>query len=252
LAIDLMHPKQPAAPPNPVRRWSLIGALAAVSLGIVGYFLWSDVQVLRKDVEAAEDELGKAEQMAAKLQEKADETRFVQQWLGDQVDWLDQLQRLSRQFPDGQGANVRRLSAKLEGEYGVFDLSIQVSDPSRVAALENRLRSADFAVTSEQISEQAANAEYPWQFEARVAFPLEPLAERERDFSLVAGASLEFPGADEASQETLASGTAASAGAAGEGDSASGPADPATDGSEAATQPTPDDPPAANDGGPAS
>lgn len=196
LAIDLMHPKQPAAPPNPVRRWSMIGALAVASLAIVGYLLWSDVQTLRGEVEAAETELEKAEAMAAKLQEEADETRYVQQWLGDQVNWLDQLRRLSLQFPDGQGANVRRLSAQIEGDYGVFDLSIQVSDPSRVAELENRLRSADFAVTSEQISEQAANAEYPWQFEARVAFPLAPLEQREETLTLVVGPSLQGPRED--------------------------------------------------------
>lgn len=185
LAVDLIHPKRPAASPNPVKRWSLIGGLAAVSLGVVGYVLWSDVSELRRQVDAAEEQLEKEEAIAAKMQEQGDETRYVQQWLGTQVDWLTHMQRLSQQFPDGQGANVRRLSASIEDGLGVFDLSLQVSDPSRVATLENRLRAAGFVVTSEQISEQSANAEYPWQFEATVAFPLVPLEEREEGLELV-------------------------------------------------------------------
>lgn len=186
LAVDLVHPKRPAKPPNPVRRWALIGTFAACSLLIVGYVLWSDVDQLRQQVVMEEGELEQAEAMGAKLQEQADETRYVQQWLGTQVDWLTHMQRLSEQFPDGQGANVRRLSASIENGLGVFKLSIQVSDPARVAALENRLRSAGFAVTSKQVSEQGANSEYPWQFEATVAFPLVPLETREEGLELVA------------------------------------------------------------------
>ncbi len=182
LTVDLLNPKQPAKPPNVVLRWSLIGGLAVAALIVVAFLMWSDVRALQTQLAEGQEELKSAKEVANKLQEKADETRLVQNWLGDQVDWLAKLKRLSDQFPSGQGANVRRLTAAATGEAGVFDISLQVSDPSRVAELENRLREAGFSVTSQQISEQGGNAEYPWQLEARIGFPLTPLDEREEAF----------------------------------------------------------------------
>ncbi|TWU38483.1 hypothetical protein [Novipirellula artificiosorum] len=189
LAVDLVHPKVPPVPPNPIRRWGSIAALAAGSLGIVSYTMIADVNDLKGQVSERKLELTEAEQIAGKMQEKADETRLVQQWLGDQVDWLGQLQKLSGLFPEGQRANVRRLSANVDGTTGVFDLSIQVNDPNRVAELENRLRDANFSITSKRISEQTNNEEYPWQFEARIAFPIAPLEEREEETFLLNGES---------------------------------------------------------------
>jgi len=184
LSVDLLNPKLPPVTPNPMRRWGAIGGFAAASIAVVAYTLHADVRDLAAKVSEKKQELVEAQSVANKVQEKADETRFVQQWLADQVDWLGQLQRLSSLFPEGQLANVRRLSAATDANAGVFDLSIQVNDPNRVAELENRLREASFSITSKRISEQANNAEYPWQFEARIAFTIPPLDERNSIFVL--------------------------------------------------------------------
>ncbi len=181
LAVDLIHPKVPPIPPSPVRRWAAIAAMALGSLGVGSYTMLADVRELKNRVSEIKQELVEAERVASKMQEKADETRLVQQWLGDQVDWLGQLQRLSSRFPEGQLANVRRLSASVDGSTGVIDLSVQVNDPNRVAELENALRDAKFSITSKRVSEQANNDEYPWQFEARIAFPITPLDERDEE-----------------------------------------------------------------------
>ena len=179
LAVDLISPKRSPVPPNPVYRWGAIGSAVALLVGVGGYFMLADVKELRITLAIEKDELSKAQQVAAKLQEKADETRAVRQWLGDQADWLDQLQLLSERFPEGQDAHLRRLRAVATDGASSFDLSIEVKSPEWVAELENRLRSAGFSVSSQQVSEQAGNSEYPWQFEARLQFLHEPLDERE-------------------------------------------------------------------------
>jgi len=197
LAVDLIHPKVPPVPPNPMRRWAAIAALALGSLGVGSYTMLSDVSALKTQVDEKQQELVEAERVAAKMQEKADETRMVQQWLGDQVDWLSQLQRLSSRFPEGQLANVRRLSAGVDGTTGVIDLSVQVNDPNRVADLENALRDARFSITSKRVSEQTNNEEYPWQFEARIAFPITPIDERDEE-TFMLPSSVETPVSDPA------------------------------------------------------
>lgn len=179
LAVDLISPKRSPVPPNPVYRWAALGSAVAILVGLSGYFMLADVQELRTTLAIEKTELSNTQQVAAKLQEKADQTRAVRQWLGDQTDWLDQLRLLSERFPEGQDAHLRRLRAVATEGASSFDLSIEVKSPEWVAELENRLRSAGFSVSSQQVSEQAGNSEYPWQFEARLRLLHEPLDDRE-------------------------------------------------------------------------
>ncbi len=49
--------------------------------------------------------------------------------------------------------------------------------PEHVAELEESLRSARFEVSSERVSQQPTEDEYPWQFDTEVRFPLRPASE---------------------------------------------------------------------------
>lgn len=187
--IDLLAPKRSPKPPNPVVRWATIGSLAAIALAIGFYFMLADVQTMQDDLTRLQNEVDETKLVAAKLQEKADETRLVRNWLGDSVDWLAHLRTLSDQFPDGQSASVSRLTATSLEDGGQLDLSVQVRDQELVADLESRLRQANFAVTSKQVSEQAGN-DYQWRFETRIRFPQSPLDDREEIEAFVAGPPL--------------------------------------------------------------
>jgi Tfp pilus assembly protein PilN len=173
LAINLLQPKRPALPPNPWRGRALVGGVVAMAVITLGYVLRSDIEDLEAEVAEKQATYAERSKMASKLEEKADEARWVQQWQSDQVYWLDELQNLSNNLPPGQFATIRRLTASAQDGNGVIDLSVQVSDPERVAELEQSLRSARFAVTSKRVSEQTSTEEYPWQFETRATFALD-------------------------------------------------------------------------------
>lgn len=173
LAINLLQPKRPAMPPNPWRGRALVGGVVAMALITLGYVLRSDIDELEAEVAEKQAAYTERSKMASKLEEKADEARWVQQWQSDQVYWLDELQTLSNNLPPGQFATIRRLTASAQDGNGVIDLSVQVSDPERVAELEKSLRSARFTVTSKRVSEQTSTEEYPWQFETRATFALD-------------------------------------------------------------------------------
>ena len=173
LAINLLAPKRPAKPPNPWRGRALVGGVAAIALVTLGYVLRSDIDELESEVADKKATYDERSKMANKLEEKADEARWVEQWQKDQVYWLDELQNLSNNLPPGQFATIRRLTASSQDGNGVIDLSVQVSDPERVAELEKSLRGANFTVTSKRVSEQGSGEEYPWQFETRALFTLE-------------------------------------------------------------------------------
>ena len=193
LPINLLAAKRPPVPPNPARRWAAIGAVAALSIGVGGWTLRTDVAKLSEELAEVRGELQRTEQVAAKFQERADETRVVRRWLEDQTDWLSQLKLLSDRFPESQMAHLRSLRATADSTGGQFDLSVQVRSPQDVAGVEDRLRAAGFAITSQQVNEQANDSEYPWQFEARVRFRQVPLDDREEQETFVSGKQPDAP-----------------------------------------------------------
>ena len=185
LPIDMLDPKKTPVPPNPWVRRAGIAAVAVIALIVIGYVLIAEVRDLERMVADRQAELDEATQVTTKLEEKADEARFVRRWQADQVHWLDHLARLSEQLPDGQLANVRRLSASASENGGRIDISVQVRHPELVARIEDRLRQSGFDVSSGQISEQSAGGEYPWQFDSRIAFGPIDLEEREETQTFV-------------------------------------------------------------------
>ncbi|MFG0262776.1 MAG: hypothetical protein ACF788_10340 [Novipirellula sp. JB048] len=176
LPVNLLSPKRAPVPPNPMLRWGLIGAAAVALLGLGVYFMLADLRQLQSEVTRMETELADSKKLAAKLQEKADQVAFVEGWLTDQVDWLAELNELSRRLPDGQNATVRRLTASANGQQAVVDLSLQVAEQGNISQLENQIRSAKYDATSKRISQNPDSKEYPWQFETHITFAVEPAA----------------------------------------------------------------------------
>lgn len=200
LAINLLTPKRPVAPPSPWRGRALIGGVASIALFTLGYVLRSDVEKLEAELAGKEATYSERSKMANKLEEKADEARWVERWQSDQVYWLDELQALSSNLPPGQFATIRRLTASAQDGNGVIDLSVQVSDPERVAELEKSLRAAQFTVTSKRVSEQGSGEEYPWQFETRALFQLKPEAYSYLDPNIATTPKEKVPAATKATE----------------------------------------------------
>jgi hypothetical protein len=172
-----------------------------VALAAAGSMLRSDVKGLEGELALAKSELQQTQSVAAKLQEKADQTRLVRQWLEDQTDWLSQLRLLSQRFPESQVAHLRNLRARVEGGEGQFDLAVQVRSPDAVAMVEERLREAGFDVTSQQVSEQADDPEYPWRFDATLRFRPPLLEEREEQEEFKGPAGADLPSGDAADKK---------------------------------------------------
>ncbi len=175
LPIDLLAPKQAPKAANPAIRWAAMAAAATMVVGVGVYFLLSDISRLGDEVQTLEGELASTKKVTAKFQEKADQVIAVENWLSDQVDWVAELNELSKRLPDGQDATVRRLTASANSNTAIIDLAVQVARQETISQLEGGIRSAKYGVTSKQISQNPDSTEYPWQFETRILFPVEPV-----------------------------------------------------------------------------
>jgi len=173
IPVNLLAPKRAPKPSNPMVRRVGLGVGVASVVGIGLYFMFSDIWQLQSDVDAMRIELENAQKVAAKYQEKSDQVLAIQAWMADQVDWLAELNDLSRRLPDGQDATVRRLTASAAPNSATIDLSVQVAEQEFISQLESKIRSAKYSATSKQISQNASSAEYPWQFETKISFSIE-------------------------------------------------------------------------------
>lgn len=173
LSINLISPKRAPQAPNPWFRpaaWSAAGLLVTL---LAGYALKTDVWHLQHQVVTMQEQVQESGKLAAKLLEKSDQTKLVENWLSDQIDWLAVLDEVSQRLPAGQDACVSRLTASSDGNQGILDLSVQVTDPEKITQLEERLRSVKYSVNSKRISQSPEASEYPWRFETRITFPIE-------------------------------------------------------------------------------
>ncbi len=91
-----------------------------------------------------------------KVKQKQAVVDAVWRWETDNVNWLDELYDLTRRFPSGRDAIIRRLtiSPGRDGEL-VVDLYVQVRDPAVITQFGDQLRDTFHDVRSTGVSEQA-------------------------------------------------------------------------------------------------
>lgn len=168
-SVDFLHPKRPPAPPNLLRRAGIYAAAATILLGAGAYYVWDLHAQAKEEIAALTDSLEKISAQVDKIQEKQTVVDSVWQWQMDSINWLDELYDLTRRFPSGRDAIIRRLaiSPGRAGE-GIIDLTVQVRAPEVIDQLGDQLRDEFHDVRSKGVSEQSSSGDYPWQFETRI------------------------------------------------------------------------------------
>jgi hypothetical protein len=173
LPIDLLSPKRPAKPANPWLKRGGFAVAGVAGVAAVSYFFLGKIQDLQLEVEQLESEFADVSKLTNKYLEKADRVKSVEDWLANQVDWLAELNEISKRLPDGQNATVRRLTGTSGAVGSAIDLSVQVNAQEYISVLEDRLKSAKYSVSSRQISQSPDTTDYPWNFETRISFAVD-------------------------------------------------------------------------------
>jgi Tfp pilus assembly PilM family ATPase len=167
--VNFLQPKQPPPPPNYVRRGIAYAAMAIVLLGAGGYYLWSEQASKTAELQAMRGSLTKLTRRLEKVKEKAAVVDAIQRWDADNINWLDELYDITRRFPSGEDAMVRRITiSPSRGGTSVVDMSVQVRDQDVVTRLGDQMRAAGHDVRSKRVSEQSSSNEYPWRFDTRI------------------------------------------------------------------------------------
>ncbi len=167
--IDLAHPKQPPPPPRWGRKAAIYGLAGLVALSIVGAVLKREVNQAAEVAESLATDVDSNRELLKKLRGKTAVLDAVQRWQQSEINWLDELRRLSDRFPPADQAVVQRISmAPSAAARSIITMSVRVQDPSIIARLEQDLRNEAHQVSSQRISQSDPNQEFSTQFETSV------------------------------------------------------------------------------------
>jgi Tfp pilus assembly PilM family ATPase len=165
-AIDFLHPRKKPEPASR-RPWYVFGSAAAAILALaVGGGTWYGLDALNSDVKSLQatlDDLNKATETAEQHQAQV---RTIDTWLAKDVNWLDELRRLSEKLPPAEKSRVSRLlaSAKPDGG-GQLTFDGFVDDGGTIGELELSLSSDQHHVFGDGGQLDNTDPKYAWKFD---------------------------------------------------------------------------------------
>jgi hypothetical protein len=166
-AIDFLHPRKTAPPPNRRRTLALAGAAAALLVGLGGYQAWSSLAEIDAQNESLAAELDRLDQQFKRAGKQQRLIEAVKEWGANDVNWLDELRDLSVRFPSDRDAVVLRMGlGHARGEGGTIDMVGVVRDPVIVTRIENSLRDKFHQISSRHVQERVQENNYSWHFES--------------------------------------------------------------------------------------
>lgn len=169
--IDFLNPRRKPEPPDPRRRYALIGSVAAALLLILIGMLWWGLRSYDKQIKSLQAQskgLDKTVEAAKEVRSKVSE---IDAFAAADVNWLDELYELSRELPPAEKAIVdsATLNSSRDGG-GQIILEGHVTDSSEIRPMEKSLRENNtrYEVYGDPPQPDDRRQDYPWQFKERI------------------------------------------------------------------------------------
>jgi Tfp pilus assembly PilM family ATPase len=167
-AVDFLHPRRRAEPPDRRKYWIAAGAVAAaLLLAWFGY-----VKIDRLLLAARVDRLAA---QSRELDGRVDDAKRAQaaaaeilRWADDEVNWLDRFYALNQGFLPAKDAVLDEATAVSGPRGGEMDLRGWVARPDDIARLEEGLRGRGYKMSQKTSGDDATVPPYKCFFEAAV------------------------------------------------------------------------------------
>ncbi len=167
--IDLHTPKCARKAPAWRTRAIVYGSAAAILLCLGIGWASKNLSEARQSNAARKKDLTKIEKQYDDIQAKLSVVDYYDQWIKDDVSWLDELRELSQDFPERSKIQVKSmtLSAGTSSD-GIVAMNLRAKDNSAIALLEQNVRDESHQIRINQLSQNESDKEFPWQFGATV------------------------------------------------------------------------------------
>jgi Tfp pilus assembly PilM family ATPase len=167
--IDFLHPRKRPPPVNRNKLYMAVGgslaAVAALVLLMAYWNLWSMTSTALELQRELNDKTKKVDQGKAARTRAAELDKFS----ASDVNWLDELERLSQRFPTADQARVEDLLA-LSKQQGGGNLVVQgvADEPDTISEMEAALRDADRTVVGSGSKKDTRATDLTWRYREEV------------------------------------------------------------------------------------
>jgi Tfp pilus assembly PilM family ATPase len=169
-AIDFLNPRKKAPPPSRRRQYVLAAATAAavVLAALLGIWLhFGSLQRQRNQLQAQSNDLERKIKQSAGVE---GQLREIEKWsLGD-VNWLVELERLSKpeHFPPAKDARLAEWKTAAAAAGGQMTLIGNARQSEVISTLEQQVRDERHTVITGPSVIDKEDASYPWSFQEKV------------------------------------------------------------------------------------
>lgn len=167
--IDFLKPRQRPRPPNRRRRYAgLAAAAASLLLVLTGLIAWQ-IKGYSRRLSELQAESKNLDGPVKESQKLGAEVIVIDAFAAGDVNWLDQLHELSREFPSAADAVVDSATFNTLSEGGgQIYLEGYVRDPAVIEQMESRLRDEQHQVTGSGTQFDERQPELHWQFKEKI------------------------------------------------------------------------------------
>ncbi|QDU26152.1 Competence protein A [Anatilimnocola aggregata] len=168
--IDFLHPRRRPPPVNHNRIYTVVGGALAASLLVLAALGWWNLRTM--DARIADLNRDLKSQTKVVDQGKATRTKVLEldKFAAADVNWLDELERLSQRFPPAEQARVEDLLALSKSNTGGGNLVVQgVADqPDTISEMETALRDKDRTVIGSGSKRDPRAGALAWRYREEV------------------------------------------------------------------------------------
>ena len=164
--IDFLNPRErPEEKPDRARQMLMIGGPIAAVL-LIGFFMYQRLSSWDQKIALATDEVNMLLPQSEIASESVARTEKIDQFLDGDVNWLDEIKRLSEKLPASDKLILRGLSGTSDIRTGGGTLRVvgAVTEPGVIDEMEASLRDATHTVVGKGSQEQKGRDAYPWTF----------------------------------------------------------------------------------------
>ncbi|MEO8497029.1 MAG: hypothetical protein ABI614_18310 [Planctomycetota bacterium] len=168
-AIDFLHPRKRAEAPSQNKRNALIGGAIAATLLLIAagvYFrlssLDAEITAMKAESAAMKDDLAKAKTSVA-------HAAAVEQFLVNDITWLDELYAMAKRLPPAEDAIFTQLILATRQPTGAqIVLDGYTREAEQLSLLRDSLRVDDRSIVSSGTADDARRKDYNWSFHETV------------------------------------------------------------------------------------
>ena len=180
--IDFLNPRRKPAPPDPRRRYALLGAVAATLLVMLIGMIWWSLRSYDKKIETLQAQSKALEKTETAAKEVRSQVEEIDVFAAGDITWPDVLSTLSDEFLPAEQAIVDQATlGSLTGGGGRIDLKGHVTAHNLAEDLEKSLREVWPDVTGDPPQSDDRQKDYPWKIEMEIEFPSPEIEEPSND-----------------------------------------------------------------------